>query len=77
MSGIIIGEEISVAGYDGVPLGKYFDPQITTLEQDKAKIGSEAATQLISLIEDGDKAEEKVIIVPGKVFKGGTAGRVK
>ena len=77
LSGIIIGEEISVAGYDGVPLGKYFDPQITTLEQDKARIGSEAAAQLISLIEDGKDAEEKVIIVPGKVFKGGTAGRVK
>lgn len=73
--GIIIGQEMSIAGYDGASFGRFFDPQITTLDQDMMRIGAEAAKQLISLMENKNP-EEKVIYIPGKVFKGGTVGPV-
>lgn len=70
--GLMIPDDISVAGYDGSQLGHYFDPPLTTYEQDRTAIGNKAALQLIELIEHKDNTHEKTIIIPGKIYKGGT-----
>ena len=49
--GLRIPQDISVAGYDGVPLLQMCQPRLTTVEQDTRRIGQEAARQLVHLIE--------------------------
>jgi len=39
--------DISVIGYDDMPLASYFDPSLTTLRQDMSAIGRQAAQLLI------------------------------
>lgn len=49
--GLKIPEDISLAGYDGISVAQALEPKLTTVKQDTDKIGSEAAKQLINLIE--------------------------
>lgn len=42
--------DVSVVGFDNIELTRYTSPSLTTVSQDKVKIGTEAAKHLISLI---------------------------
>ena len=68
--GLRIPEDISVAGYDGIQIGKHLEPQLTTLEQDTNNLGKLAAEKLISLIEKPKTTIIKQYVVTGDVFKG-------
>lgn len=68
--GLRIPEDISVAGYDGIQIGKHLEPQLTTLEQDTNSLGKLAAEKLISLIEKPKTTIIKQYVVTGDVFKG-------
>ena len=50
-SGLYVPEDVSVIGFDDMPLAAYFDPPLTTIRQDIFSIGCEAANQLIWSIE--------------------------
>ena len=41
--GLRIPEDISIAGYDGLRIGRHVEPKLTTLKQDTVKLGSYAA----------------------------------
>ncbi|MCU0486216.1 MAG: substrate-binding domain-containing protein [Anaerolineales bacterium] len=51
-AGLRVPEDISVMGFDDMPLASYFDPPLTTVRQDIFNIGCEAARQLIWSIEN-------------------------
>ena len=51
-AGLRVPEDISVMGFDDMPLASYFDPSLTTVRQDIFGIGREAARQLIWSIEN-------------------------
>ena len=74
--GLRIPEDISVAGYDGIRIGRHVEPQLTTLRQDTGQIGSKAAESLIELIEHPKTALIRQIVVEGKVFEGKTVGEI-
>lgn len=70
--GMKIPEDISIVGYDGIPIASQLDPALTTLHQDTEQIGRLAAEKLISLIE---KPKSTIIgqeIVEGYLDKGKT-----
>lgn len=74
--GLKIPEDISIAGYDGIPIASQLDPQLTTLHQDTEKIGRLAAEKLISLIE---KPRSTIIgqeIVEGRLVEGKTIASI-
>lgn len=48
--GLRVPDEISVAGYDGINLGDYFTPKLTTVQQPIARIGAEAVRMLDELL---------------------------
>lgn len=73
--GLMIPQDISVAGYDGVTLGRYIEPQLTTLLQDTETIGASAAEKLIELIEKPKTALAEQIVIGGRVYPGRTVGR--
>jgi DNA-binding LacI/PurR family transcriptional regulator len=47
-----IPEDISVIGFDDIPLANFLEPPLTTIRQDLKEIGREAARLLIDRIED-------------------------
>jgi LacI family repressor for deo operon, udp, cdd, tsx, nupC, and nupG len=54
---IQIPQQVSVIGFDDMPLASYFDPPLTTIRQDFNQIGQEAARTLIHKIEHPDENE--------------------
>ena len=74
--GLKVPTDISVAGYDGLKIARHFEPQLTTIRQDTAKLGSEAAEKLISLIEHPRTTLTEQITVEGTVFEGGSVARI-
>lgn len=70
--GYRIGQDISIAGYDGIELTGLLNPQLTTIHQDTDSIGSIAARKLISLIEEPKTTIIDKIVVPGALVEGGT-----
>jgi DNA-binding LacI/PurR family transcriptional regulator len=49
--GLSVPEDISVAGYDGIELGGYLRPTLTTVRTDPAEIGAEAARLLLDVVD--------------------------
>lgn len=74
--GLKIPADISVAGYDGIRIGRHFEPQLTTIVQDTERLGKEAANKLIDLIENPKMALAEQIVVTGEVFPGGSVARI-
>ena len=48
------GREVSVIGYDGVPLSEHTDPALTTMAQPLQSAGERIGEMLLAVI-DGDK----------------------
>lgn len=49
-NGIRVPEDLSVTGYDDIPLSSYFDPPLTTVQQDLVALGQEAVDLLLDVI---------------------------
>lgn len=75
--GLRIPEDISIAGYDGIPITMQLEPELTTLHQDTEKIGRLAAEKLISLIEKPKSTIIKQEIVEGKLREGKTVAAIR
>lgn len=74
--GLNIPEDISVAGYDGIRVGRHIEPQLTTLRQDTKLIGEKAAECLVDLIEKPKTTLIQQVVVEGVVYEGKTVGRI-
>jgi LacI family transcriptional regulator/LacI family purine nucleotide synthesis repressor len=74
--GFRIPEDISVAGYDGIRVGRHIVPQLTTLRQNSAELGRAAGKKLIDLIERPRTTLIEQIIIGGEVYPGKTVERI-
>ena len=70
--GLRIPEDISVAAYDGIRIGRHIEPKLTTIRQDTEQIGKLAAENLIKLIEHPRTTIIRPIVVEGELYKGST-----
>ena len=70
--GLRIPEDVSFAGYDGIPMTQALTPPLTTIRQSSDRIGQMAARRLIDLIENPDAASRKPIVFPVELIEGGT-----
>ncbi len=68
--GMRIPEDISVAGYDGIPAAIHLEPRLTTVKQNTEQIGRTAASQLIRLIEKPKTTIIEQIVIPGDLVEG-------
>ena len=75
--GMNIPQDISIAGYDGIRIGRHLEPQLTTLRQDTAQIGAQAAENLIQLIENPKTTLARMVVIEGEVFEGKTVGAIE
>lgn len=74
--GLSIPEDVSVAGYDGIRVGRHIEPQLTTLRQDTKLIGERAGERLVELIERPKTTLIEQIVVEGNVYPGKTVGEI-
>ena len=75
-AGLRIPEDISVAGYDGIPITQSLRPQLTTIHQDSTQMGRLAAEQLIRVVRDPRSASKLPVILPVELIEGGTIGKI-
>lgn len=71
-AGLDIPQDISVVGFDNLPESEYFDPPLTTIEQDFPSLGQTSLAQLLTLIETPAAAPVAEVIVPSLVVRSST-----
>nr|BBH88183.1 LacI family transcriptional regulator [Thermosporothrix sp. COM3] len=60
--GLRVPDDVSLTGFDDVVLSQYMTPPLTTVRQDRARMGKEAVQRLVALIEG--KEHVAPLIVP-------------
>ena len=75
--GIIIGKDLSIAGYDNRQVAEYFYPGLTTNELPLKEVGIASANKLISMLEGEDQEVSKEPIkVGGKMILRSSVARL-
>ena len=75
-NGLSIPGDISVVGYDGIPLSQFLRPRLSTYRQGAERMGREAASLLIEQIEHPDTWIPQQITVEGELLEGDTVARI-
>ena len=70
--GLTIPRDMSVVGYDGIPLSQVLRPRLTTYRQAAEKMGAEAARLLVEQIEAPETWLPQTITVEGELLPGDT-----
>jgi len=71
-----VPEDISVIGFDDMPLASYFDPPLTTLQQDMPEIGRQAARLLVGHLENPGLPLQHIRLPAQLVVRASTAAHV-
>lgn len=64
-AGLRIPEDISVAGYDGIAIGSFYAPRITTIVQPAEEMAAETIRLLFDMI--GKKGKPETILMPAEL----------
>jgi LacI family transcriptional regulator len=75
-AGLRIPEDISIAGYDGIPLSQMLRPKLTTIQQDTERMGTEAAKRLIEQIENPLTTITETVTIEGHLLQGQSVKRI-
>jgi DNA-binding LacI/PurR family transcriptional regulator len=59
--GLSVPDDISVVGFDNLPLTEVFNPAITTIDQHGEQLGMEAAKLLLALLTDASNSSHVVL----------------
>jgi DNA-binding LacI/PurR family transcriptional regulator len=54
--------DISIIGFDDIPLASYFDPPLTTLRQPMRETGERAVQLLVQTIQNPERAPDQIVI---------------
>lgn len=71
--GLRVPEDVSVIGFDGIEVGKYLSPPLTTIQQPIYELGQQVAYTLLEQIEHG-KDRKQITLPVQLVNPGSTAG---
>lgn len=72
-----VPKQLAVIGVDDMPLSSYFDPPLTTMRQDMAQIGREAARLLIRTITEPDFSPQQLRLPGQLIVRSSTVYREK
>jgi LacI family transcriptional regulator len=61
-AGRLVPHDVSIVGFDDIPLASYFDPPLTTLRQPMQESGKQAARLLVATIQSPSRKPEQVLI---------------
>ncbi len=75
--GLRVPEDLSIAGYDESRIAQLTRPRLTTVSQDAARMGKQAALYLIERVENPRTAGSEIGLIPTRLVKGESIGPVK
>ena len=75
--GLKIVEDISIAGYDGAEVPYFIGIKLTTVSQDKERIGVTSARKLIEMIESSSGVSHDTVFVEQTFIKGNSIRSIK
>lgn len=59
--GLKVPADISIIGFDGLPITEYYSPRLTTIKQSKDTLASDGLAALLACIENGGSSVHRVI----------------
>jgi LacI family transcriptional regulator len=71
--GISVPNQLSIVGFDDIPLASHLTPPLTTVRQPLLEIGAEASRLLINLLQGKDVPAQTCLFQPELVVRGSTA----
>jgi len=74
-AGVRIPEDVSVVGFDGIPLAEFLWPPLTTVAQDFQGIGRRLVELLLEQIREGVELTDVHILVPTELIVRASTGR--
>jgi DNA-binding LacI/PurR family transcriptional regulator len=74
-AGLSIPKDISITGFDGITIGEYVTPALTTVQSTPTQVGKQAAALLLAHIDDPKSAPMKVEVPAGELVIRGSTGR--
>lgn len=66
--GLWVPKDMSVIGFDGIDLARYYDPKLTTIRQQQDRLANRSVELLVQCIENGRRATHE--IVPFELIEG-------
>lgn len=73
-AGVVIPDEVSVAGFDGIAMGTYVRPNLTTVQGTPRRLGEAIATLLLDALGQQGGKPPDIELPPGRmVVRGSTA----
>ncbi len=67
--GLTVGKEISITGFDDIPMAEHSHPPLTTLKQPVYQIGSRVCEMLIRTLRAEKLEEQQVILKPELIVR--------
>jgi len=76
-AGLRVPEDISLMGFDNIPLTSVVTPSLTTVSQPSCEMGTEAMKLLLEIIQGKKKAKSKIILGTEIVIRESTSPPIK
>lgn len=73
-AGLVVGQDLAVAGFDDIPTAHYVRPPLTSLRQPIMEVGERAVAMLLALLEGQDLPQRHVLLEPELVVRASTTG---
>ncbi len=67
--GLVVGEDVSVTGFDDIPMSEYSHPPLTTIHQPVYQIGAMVCEMLVKLIRGEVSDHQQVVLKPTLVVR--------
>ncbi|WP_341502702.1 substrate-binding domain-containing protein [Gallaecimonas sp. GXIMD4217] len=63
-AGVRVPDDLSIVGYDDVPMAQFFSPPLTTIHQPKFRLGQKAADILLAKVAKQTPATQSLVVHP-------------
>ncbi len=73
--GMVVGKDISITGFDDIPMAEYSHPPLTTLHQPIYEIGGRVCEMLVKLIQ-GEALKERYVLLKPELLVRQSSGSV-
>jgi LacI family transcriptional regulator len=70
--GLVPGREVSVIGYDGLEIGNWLEPPLSTMKQPLQSAGQQLVEIIINMVENGDSPEDHQKLYRATLVRRGT-----
>jgi LacI family transcriptional regulator len=67
--GLVVGEDVSVTGFDDIPMSEFVHPPLTTVHQPVYEIGRRVCEMLVGMIRDEARERQQVLLKPNLVVR--------